>query len=277
MFEWILLFAGLLGFTVCGYLDLKTTEFPDWLPYSMILTGLGVHGLWALSASSLHIFMNSLLTGGVLLAFGLALYFAKQWGDGDAWLLGAMGFMFPTSLGFTAAGAMPFPLVLMFNFFFVALAYLIGYSFLLGFRQPKVWRKFSGGLRKDWKMIVLVLAAATAACLGGSFYLSYSFGVPLQMMGSLLTFPVLVAFILLFVRYCRIVETDLFRKKMPVSKVRVGDVLISQKWKGITEKELAALKKKGGTCVIKEGVRFAPVFVITVLISLFCGSIVALF
>ena len=32
MLGWLLLAGGAVGLGAAGYLDLKTTEFPDWLP-----------------------------------------------------------------------------------------------------------------------------------------------------------------------------------------------------------------------------------------------------
>jgi hypothetical protein len=276
MFEYILLLAGLLGFGAAGLLDLKTTEFPDWLPYSMIIFGLGVHGLWALATGSAHIFINSLVTGAVLLAFGLALYFTKQWGDGDAWLLGAMGFLFPTSLGFSS-GQTPFQIVLLFNFFFIAFAYLVGYSIIIGARNSVVRKKFMAGLSRDRKGLAGMIAAFTGACLGLAGLMTYTYGVPLDMLTNILLMPFLLAFILLFIRYCRLIESDVFKKKVSASKLRIGDVLVDKKWKGLTEKELKTLRGRGGTYVVKEGVRFAPVFIMTMIISLFFGNIMPFF
>ena len=79
------------------------------------------------------------------------MYYARQWGDGDAWLLGALGFLFPGATGFTAVAvgaapaglpALPFPAVMLFNFFLVSFLYLIAYSLVLGLRSPRVSGKF---------------------------------------------------------------------------------------------------------------------------------------
>ena len=78
---------------------------------------------------------------------------------------------------------------------------------------------------------------------------------------------------LLFLQYARAVESDLFRRKIKAKDLRAGDVLITGKWRGITQEEIEKLRKKGGEVWIKEGVRFAPVFVITVLVTVFVGSV----
>jgi hypothetical protein len=92
-----------------------------------------------------------------------------------------------------------------------------------------------------------------------------------------LAFPPLLLSVLVFARYGRFVEQNLFRKRIRASELRAGDVLVKDRWRGLTEKEVSKLKAKGGELWIKEGVRFAPVFVITVLVTLLWGNLLMLF
>jgi hypothetical protein len=109
------------------------------------------------------------------------------------------------------------------------------------------------------------------------YYLNASLGIPLSSMYNLLSLPALFAAVLIFIRYGRFVEQNLFRKRIPARKLRVGDVLIGEKWKGLTEGEVRRLKRKGGSVWIKEGVRFAPAFIITLYVTLFLGSMLWIF
>lgn len=72
------------------------------------------------------------------------------------------------------------------------------------------------------------------------------------------------------INFCIIVEKYGFKKRIRVDKLKVGDVLVSfKRWRGITEKEIEAIKKSGKTFVtIKEGVRFAPAFLIAYLYTI---------
>ena len=90
-------------------------------------------------------------------------------------------------------------------------------------------------------------------------------------------FPILLLTLLVFIRYGRFVEQNLFKKKINVKDLQLGDVPVDSKWKVMTEKELAKMKKKGGSIWIKEGIRFAPVFIITILVSLFYGNLFSIF
>lgn len=278
MFQWVLLAIGVLGFGAAAYWDLKTTEFPDWLPYVMIILALATRAIASLYLQDLSILTESIIIGVAFLAFGLALYFLKQWGDGDGWLLGALGFLFPTASGFAVPlGQFPFPFILLFNFFIVAFAYLIVYSLALGARTPGIKSLFMESLRKEAKGMVSMIVVFTIACIAFIAYINITYMVPVQEMWHITLFPIVVILLLLFIRYGRVIETHVFKKQIAAGKLRVGDVMISQRWRGLTEKELKTLKAKGGRVWIKEGVRFAPVFLITLLVTLFFGSLAMIF
>jgi len=266
-----------VGFGLAGYWDLKTTEFPDWLPYAMIALALGTRGVFSLMVGDFSYIINSVITGSAFLGFGLVLYRFRQWGDGDAWLLGSMGFLWPESGSFAVATLLPFPAALLFNFFLIAFFYLLVYSVALGMRSPKVAGRFIRELGRAGRDIGRVVGAFTLACLGLVGYVAWQFGLPVWNLLYILAFPPLLLSVLVFTRYGRFVENNLFKKRIPASRLRVGDVLIKDRWRGLTEKEVAGLKKKGGEVWIKEGVRFAPVFVIAVLVTLFWGNLLMLF
>jgi hypothetical protein len=273
MLEYILLVIGIAGLGLGGYWDLKYTEFPDWLPYSIISLALIVRAVFAFLLNDAWIFLSALIVGAVFLGFGLLLYFTKQWGDGDAWLLGAMGFLFPYS-GFVST-MLPFPLTMLFNFFIISLFYLIAYSIALGVMNPGVWKKFMAKVKKNSKIIVALALVFFSFSWGSAAYL-YSVGVASSTV-TLVIFPFLLIFILLFSYYGKVIEEGVFKRKVSVKELKVGDVLVNDKWKGLTEKEIQKLHKKGGNVWIKEGTRFAPVFLITMLITIFYGDLILLF
>jgi hypothetical protein len=280
MLGWILLAIGLVGFGATGWLDLKTTEFPDWIPYAIIVAALVVRGAYAWLLSDLSIIVNSIAVGLLFLAIGMAMYYTKQWGDGDAWLLGALGFLFPDPTGFAAAGAaspgfaaFPFPAVMLFNFFFISFFYLIIYSLALGLRSPKVSGQFFRYLKGNARSIVPLIVAFAAFCAGLFLYMYTQFGAPFGQLTYVILFPVLFAVLVLFLHYGKFIENKVFKRRIDAKKLRAGDVPIGSKWKVLTEKEVRALKRKGGKIWIKEGVRFAPVFVITLVLTLFMGNL----
>jgi len=278
MLGWILLFIGVIGFGYAGYKDLKTTEFEDWIPYLIIIAALAVRGTFALILGDFSIIINAVLFGLLFLGFGYILYFLKQWGDGDAWLMGALGFLFPDAAGFVPliGSFMPFPMLLIFNFFMLALIYLIVYALVLGFMTPHIFLILKKRLYAKKNEICVLFAALLAVSAVPYFYLFYFFSVPPLQSLYLFILPFIGLLMILFLQYAKVIEDDLFKRKIPVSRLRVGDVIITDKWRGITEKELRQLQKRGGYVWIKEGVRFSPVFVLNLLLTLFIGSIMPL-
>jgi len=277
MFEFALLAIGIAGFGLAGYWDLRYTEFPDWLPYSIIILALVVRGIFAFLGNNFWIIGDSIIVGLIFLGLGLLLYFSKQWGDGDAWLLGALGFLFPNASGFAVRGILPFPLTLLFNFLFISLIYLIIYSILLGLKKREVNKIYWDYLKGQSRIIVFLIALFFAFSWGFAVYLYSVLSVTLAALTPLILFPFLLAFILLFTSYARVVEESLFKRRISVKDLKVGDVILKGRWRGLNKSEIRELRMGKRYVWVKEGVRFAPVFLFAMLTSLFYGDLIMIF
>jgi hypothetical protein len=212
--------------------------------------------------------------GCVLLAIGLGLYFAKQWGDGDAWLLGALGFLFSSQLVFGAETVMPFPLTLISNFLFVSLVYLIIYSIFLGVRNREVNRKYVERVKEVKNRLILFIALFFIVSWSFALFFASNTVIGYTGVTQMTTLPFLLTFILLFSYYAKGVEENLFKRKIKTSELKEGDVVLDGKWRGLTEKEIVEIRKNNKHVWVKEGVRFAPVFIMTTLISIFYGDLI---
>ncbi len=277
MLGWLLLLIGIIGFGLAGYLDLKTTEFPDWLPYSMITSAIGLRLIFTYLSGDTSIIINSLIVGCVFLGLGLLLYFTKQWGDGDAWLLGALGFLFPEPTGFSPRVYFSFPIDTLFNFFFIGFLYILIYSIVLGIKSKDISKEFIKNLKKDYKGMLVLFAIIMTFSVVMSVYMLIALKTNIYIIQPLLFLPFLYLLMVVFLRYGRFIEKKLFRKRIHVKYLRVGDVLADDRWRGLTEDDVRRLKRKGGYVWIKEGVRFAAVFLPTLIISLLYGCLIYLF
>ncbi|UCC91406.1 MAG: prepilin peptidase [Candidatus Aenigmatarchaeota archaeon] len=277
MLDFVLLAIGIVGFGLAGYWDLRYTEFPDWLPYSMIVLALVVRGVFAFVGNDWWILGNSVFIGVIFLSLGLLLYFSKQWGDGDAWLLGALGFLFPGQIGLGAKTFLPFPLTLLFNFLLVSLAYLIIYSIMLGIRNRSVNRKYIEHLRKEKHKFIGFSVFFFAVSWGFALVMYFWFSLEISNLMQMVMLPFLLTFILFFSYYAKMVEKNLFKRRINTSELKEGDVILEGKWRGLTKKEVTEIRRAKKYVWVKEGVRFAPVFVVTMLISLFYGDFLFLF
>lgn len=280
MLELILFVAGLIGFGLAGYHDLKTTEFSEWIPYGLIIFALLVRGVFSVLTGDFLIIINSVVFGLIFLGLGALLYFLRQWGDGDAWLLGAFGFLFPVQTGLFASakfGFIPFQLTEIFNLFFIAFFYLVVYIFVLGFRKPKLKNKFVKSLGKNIRYIVAFIVVMFAICWGMAAYLFFILSSSASLLYPIIFLPIAFVLFILFAQFASVVERDLFKKKIKAKDLKVGDVLVKGRWKGVTEEEVKKLKRKGGFVWIKEGIRFTPVFVITLIVTLVLGNVLLWF
>ena len=93
----------------------------------------------------------------------------------------------------------------------------------------------------------------------------------------MIVFPFFLSAMLVFFFYAKAIEGRAFRRKVDVSELCEGDVVMDGKWIGITKNDIKRLQKGGGKVWIKEGVRFAPVFVITVIATLILGNMMMYF
>jgi len=274
MFEWMLIFVALVGSFIAGVIDLKTTEIPDEIPHVMTAIGIIMHLIQSIATGSYMPILYSCLAGFGFLAFGCFLYYTGQWGGGDAKMLAALGFLLP-NLPNTRT-FFPFSLSLFFNVFFIGAIYMVVYAFVLSLKEKRVWIEFSHELKANVNLLVLanIVVAIVLILLGVvamRFLAGLSFFEFLMMELKLILF---IGFMLFVWRFSKIVEEMVFKKKIPVSKLREGDVLLeSNVWEGLTKEQVKKIKKSGVRYVwIKEGVRFGLVFPLALLFTLFIGD-----
>jgi Flp pilus assembly protein protease CpaA len=285
VFELIQTLAGFIsvGTAIAGSLaaaafDLKTTEIPDEIPYVMMGIAIVMYVVEAFITGNYGPILQSLFWGLILLGFGFLMYYFGQWGGGDAKLLSAIGFLLPMTpsvLGIKLQ--FPFPLSYSFNLFLVGAAYMIVYAVAIALMNRKVIEKFVDDIKENKKVLVYGSALLFSSFMILNYFLSSFFGIAFDIIFILKNslFP-LAATLLLFAmwKFAKAVEEVGFRKKIPVSKLKVGDVLVESKlWEGITEKQLVKIKRSGKrSAVVKEGVRFAGAFPLTLVFTFILGD-----
>lgn len=282
MFELIPLAIALIGSSMAAVWDLKTTEIPDEIPYAMIALALIFYAIQSLLQWNYWPVLNSLIFGLGFLGFGFLMYYAGQWGGGDAKVLSAIGFLIPEAPRGFLKLFFPFPFSYLINVFLVGAAYMLIYAFVLALINKRIMIKFF----KDMK-------ASSRILLIGSIFLFFCFVFfnwllmnYFQMRFDLVfilknSFYPLIATLALFIiwKFAKSVEEVGFKKRIPVSELKVGDVLERSKlWEGITEKKLKKIKKSGKKFVaIKEGIRFGGVFPLALLFTLYFGDGILIF
>lgn len=274
--------TALVGSGIAAAYDLKTTEVPNWVFYAILAAGIPLVALNAYLNSSFDMFALSGVTGLGLLALGYGMYRAGQWGGADMVLLALIGFLMPSAhLGFASATAFPFGVSFLMNLFLVGAVYMLAYSLVFALRNGRVIKSFKDDLRGNARSMFFFCAAVFLIFAGLSWYLGQMFGGMVTASDSLVWVSVPTASMLAFYvvyRFAKVVENVGFRRKIPVSQLRAGDMLMDErKLVGIEEAQVRRMKRSGKRHVwIKEGVRFAPAFPLALLFTLFFGDAVFL-
>ncbi|HDD46289.1 MAG TPA: hypothetical protein ENG42_02350 [Candidatus Aenigmarchaeota archaeon] len=124
------------------------------------------------------------------------------------------------------------------------------------------------------KLVLLFMLTLLGSAL--ILYNLYALEPSLLLISYALALPFLSIAAMLFFYYSKIIDEIVLKKRILTKNLKEGDVLAGSKWRGLNKKEIAKLRKRKKYVWIKEGVRFAPVFPITMLVTLFYGSLVPL-
>lgn len=255
-----IIIIAVIGTALAGMWDLKTTEVPDHIPIGLVAIGIMYWIAQALITKDWYSFIVSATVGTALLAAGLVMYKKKQWGGADAWILAAVGYMIPVYQG------QIFIIPYLMNFMLVSIAYTVVYAVAVGFINRAVFPHVAKDFRQHAKIIVGLPLAVGAVIVAASFAAPNIFGL-------LFRLPPLILLLMLFWRYALVIEKKVFRKKIPSGKLKVGDVLDNSKWVGLTEKDIRKIRREKRFVVIKDGMRFVPVFAIALVLTLLYGNL----
>lgn len=279
MFEIISFLVALIGSSLAGIYDLKITptEIPDEIPYAMIGLALLLACVQSFLELNYTILSDSLIFGIFFLAFGYFMYKSGQWGGGDAKVLAAIGFLSPGLASFAKNLQFPFALSYLINLFVVGAAYMLAYAFVLSVLDRKIIFGFFRSVKSSSNIILISSPVLFLLFLFGNWYLFNLFGIGVSIQSILLNSSILIVLtIAMFLvwKFVKAVEEIAFKKRIPISKLMVGDVLLESKvWEGINEKELKKIKRSGKKSIwIKTGVCFAPAFPLALIFTLYFGD-----
>ena len=278
MIEQFPFFIALIGSVVAAAYDLKTTEIPDNVFHAMIALGAPVILYLAVTSGNYFPLLLSFAVGGILLGFGFLMYKGGQWGGADAKLLAALGFLLPQlPPGFAPNLIFPFPLSLLLNVFLLGTPYMILYSIVISINNREVINGFLSDFKANSKFLLVASSTLFIILFLFGYFISANFSFSSRILditkNSVLSVLVLVGMFSVY-KFARNVENHAFRRKIPISKLRVGDVLMkSKEIEGITLEQLKKIKKSRLKYVwIKDGVRFGPAFPIALLFTVYYGD-----
>lgn len=261
MFELLLIIIALVGSTVCGLWDLKTSNIPDTVAISMIILAIGLHIAQGFITGDFTLLMNSFFYGGLFLFFGLLMYYGGQWGGGDGELLVAIGFLVPT-----------LALSFFINLFLVGAVYSVFYSTILMTKNPIISKKFFLSIKGSMKPILGVLFFAVV------------FSILLYRITPILsTLPLFLFFLFILYIFAKVIEREGFTRRIRSKDLKPDDMIgedikklkvYKKLIRGLTKEEVKNIQKYKKYVFIKDGVRFGLVFPLTLAITLLYGNLV---
>ena len=262
-----LIVLGLIWVGVASWGDLKTREVPNWLNFSLIIFALGFRFFYCLFSENNFMFLYQGLIGlGIFFIIGNLLYYGRMFAGGDAKLMIALGAVLPFSENFYINLNIFF--LFLFAFFFVGAIYGLVISLFLGLRNFKKFKKeFFRQFKKNRKLV----------------YCSMILGLILMVLGfveGLLLFLGVLLFVLPYLYlYAKSVDEVCMVKKVKVNEltegdwlykdVKIGSRIIKKSWNGLSRKEIKLIKRHKKQVVIRQGIPFVPVFLISFLVLIY--------
>ncbi len=263
--------------------DLKTREVPDLLNYGLIAFGLGVRAVLALWFSDMSIFFAGAM--GFIVAFTIALimFYAGQWGGGDAKMIMGIGAM----LGLHLTWNDQF-ISFLLNNLWVGAVYGLLWTLILASRN---WNKVAHEIRIRGRVLKQFgVATLVIICFG---LVTYTFFHDLKLLAFLISAPLVGLFLVLLMQVVKAVEKECLIKQIPVEQLTEGDWILKDvfvdkkricgpKDLGISKEQIEQLllyKKKGkiDKIVIKTGIPFVPSFLLSLLITGIWGNLLIYF
>ena len=243
--------------------DIKFREIYNWLNFSLIIFALSFRFIYSLFVlDNFSFFVQGAIGLGLFFILGNILYYSKMFAGGDYRLFVALGAVLPLY------GNTIFTLELLFSFFLIFLLvgsiYGIFYSLVIGIINfSKVKKQFLVEFKKNIYLSIF-------ATFLGIIFLIFSFRNSMFFYFGL--FIIFILYYYLFVK--SIDESYMVRRIKPKNltlgdwlykDVKVGKKLVRATWDGLGKEDIGLLQRKKYV-LIRTGLQFAPVFLISLIL-----------
>lgn len=272
---------ALIYIIIAAIFDIKTKEVPDWLSFSLIAIGVFSNFLYSLVSNQWGFIIYSLIGLLSFLIFGTIMYYAGQWGGGDAKLLVGIGALLPQYPKvllnyFNSNLNIPFLVIVILNILIIGGIYGILYSIYAALKNKKSFLKEIKLLVKKYnKQLIfplLILLLITAYAMVINMYI-------------IVLFVFIILFMIFIFFFIKAVENVSMYKIVKVNKLVEGDwvvqsikaknkIIFVPKLLGISKQDIQNFKRNNiKQVLVKDGLAFVPAFLVGFLISLIWGNI----
>lgn len=265
----LLVILAFLGLSIASIVDVKTREIPNWLNFSMIAVALSIRLMHSILTTEWFYFLYGLVGFASMFLLGNLMYYTKQWGGGDSKLLFALGAIFATKPYFVKDFPVPFLAVIFLGIIVVGFFYSFIYSIILAFKNKTKFLKEIKDLIHNYRKIRLLSTTIAILIAISSLFVQFYLRPLTLSLAAILIFSVY------WIIFAKAVESACLTKSIPISKLTEGEWIVDEKIRkkfkisklGIEKKQIEELKKaKIKEILIKEGIPFAPSFLIALIL-----------
>ena len=291
MFEYIILAIALIGTGLAGWQDFKTTGVEDKYAVFMGLGGILIYFINSYLTGIWTGFYQSLIVGSAFLIFGYLMYYSHQWGEADVLILGALGFLIPTSLSiFVHSLAFPYyPILFLATVFIIGGVYSILYSFWVAFRTDDFFKNLSDRLVSYSGTFLNLTVAIFIISIFSLGYVMNNLNVYIDLITRqfVLMYMFFIAGFVL-IAFSKTIDKFAFRKQVDTSDLIEGDVLAenivisddkySKKldgklFIGLEADDIKIIRQIRKKVWVKEGIPFVPAFFFSVVFMWLFGNV----
>ena len=265
-----LIVLALIWIVFASVQDLREREVANWLNFSLIIFALGFRFFYSLfEGGSYDFFYQGLIGLGIFFILGNALYYGKMFAGGDAKLMIALGAV----IGFSESFSVNLKIYILFLLVFLFSGALYGLSWSL-FLAVKNFKNFKEEFRKQVKknLKLFYFAMIVGLCfMGIGFFENLFFLLGVFIFVS----PYFYLFAKSVDEVCMVKKVkvkDLREGDWLYKNVKVGSAVIKANWEGLSKKDIELIRKKNKFVLIRQGIPFIPVFLISFLIFLWVFS-----
>ena len=262
-----LIILGLVWIVFGVVQDLKKREIANWLNFSLVIFALTFRFFYSLfNNQGYGFFYYGLIGFAFFFVIGNLFYYGKVFAGGDAKLMIALGAVIPFSESLFAN----FNLVLTFFVFFLVAGAFYGviFSLVLGIKNRKIFVKEFSKKFKEKKNIFSVALFLSLLLIVVSFLFSTLFFIAI----FVFIFPYIYLSAKSIDESCmikRVNTKSLNEGDWLYKDLKIGKKTIRARWEGLDNEEINFLKKKKKNILIRQGIPFSPVFLISYLILIY--------
>lgn len=276
----VLFFLALVSLIFACITDIKRNEVPNWLSFSLLAVAFAVRAIFSIMALQFSYLLYALIAFVLFYILSNILYYVKFFGGGDAKLLVALAAIFATTPLFILYQQPtffeePFLLSFFINIFIIGSVYSWIFIAFFAVKNRTAFAVEFKKIHRQSKIMRTCFLILAFAFLIASFFLTVF--IPLLIIT--LIFPYL------YILAKATENASMIKKVSPryltegdwlIEKVQVKNNVIRPSIHGLNAKDIAILRKSNKKVLIRYGIPFVPVFLISLITTFLLGDLIIL-